>query len=304
MEVIPNPPSRMLMALRWAVASGTLKRGQGWLLRHLPASVWGGRDILMPTTIGPMVMSVKDKANAGLLLWGRICHETNETTLIRALAPGFQIALDVGAHIGWYSCLMGEAMNGTGAVYAFEPNPTSFPYLIENVRDYPSVHPYQTAIGDNEEPVTFYCADSSNLSSASRQVGTPMLVDCKSLDSFARSFELIGKIDFIKCDVEGGEVSILHGSHQIQSAALPPIWMMEVDETFLKEAGFSVERLDSEIHVCGGALQLFYLDADRVVREITRLGEQGSIPNIFIVPESRMMTFKLAALSAGLKLPG
>lgn len=304
MEIRPNPPSRMLRALRWAVASGTLKRGYGRLLKYLPVPVWGGRDILMPTAVGPMVMSVKDQANAGLLLWGRIRHETNETALIRALACSFQITLDVGAHIGWYSRLMGQAMNGTGTVYAFEPNPASFPYLIENIRDYASVHPFQIAIADSDETVTFYCADSSNLSSAARQVGTPVVVDCKSLDSFARSFGLIGKIDFIKCDVEGGEVSVLHGSHLVRSAASPPIWMIEVDNVFLTEAGVSVDKLNLEILACGGALHLFYLDVDGAAREITRLGEQGGIPNIFVVPESRMMTFRSAILSAGLKLPG
>ncbi len=164
----------------------------------------------------------------------------------------------------------------------------------------PGILPSQLAIGGKQDSLTFYCADSSNLSSASRQVGTPVLVEGISLDMFAERQALIGHIDFIKCDVEGGEMAVLQGSRLVRSAAYPPIWMIEADDKFLVEAGLSVNSLNSEISNSEDLARLFYLNPVNKIVEIGHVRERNGVPNIFLVPEVRMLDFQSAVLSTGI----
>jgi len=49
-----------------------------------------------------------------------------------ALAPGM-VVCDIGAHIGIYSLLAAQHVGREGRVYAFEPDPRTFPYLVRNI---------------------------------------------------------------------------------------------------------------------------------------------------------------------------
>src|SRR5258708_30108846 len=52
--------------------------------------------------------------------------------LIKLLAADADF-LDIGANIGWYTILAAGALKDRGMVHAFEPDPTNFSLLMENV---------------------------------------------------------------------------------------------------------------------------------------------------------------------------
>lgn len=298
-------PSKLLLALRMVVQRGWLPFGYGTLLTRLPSACWGGRSVLVETEVGEMVLPTKDLGTARFLLFGRLVHESGhanllqsrENALVRALAGDSKVILDIGAHVGRYTRLMWAAMkeNGSGAVvHAFEPNPTTFLYLAANSRDCPCVVTHRNVVGDSDEPVEFHCSKYSDLSSVRRQAGSPVLVSGTSVDSFCRSFDLTGRVDFVKVDVEGWELAVLRGATAVRSSDNPPIWMLEVKEEFLVEAGTSADQVTDEILSREGANCLYSITQEGAPRKLGHVSERGRANDVFIVPDSRIEQFMLA----------
>jgi FkbM family methyltransferase len=251
------------------------------------------------TEVGELVLPLRDPGSSDLLFFGKILHEQNETLLIRRLAKTAEVVIDVGAHFGWYSLLMWRAMQGGRRVLAFEPNPITYAYLLENARNCDGLSTYQRAVGDIEGPIPFHVALSSNLSSSVRSVGQEISVGSTTLDSIAQEARIWGAIDFVKCDVEGGELAVLRGSRIVRSAESPPIWMIEIDPVFLREANITADDLNSEILGIRPSSRLFYLGQDGCPVEIPGIPESGKTLNIFIVPTSRLEQFWEVASSVG-----
>jgi FkbM family methyltransferase len=241
-----------------------------------------------------MVLPVSNPGSVPLLLFGYLTHEIRESMFVQRLAQSCQIMIDVGAHVGWYARLMWAGMRGKGRVYAFEPDYRTFPYLQENTHNRSGLFSYNMVVGESDKTMTLYCAESSNLSSAVRQVGTPVAVESTTLDSFCRSLGLVDRVDFVKIDVEGGEIAVLRGARQIRSTANPPILMIEIEERFLLEAGTSVDEIMQEIVSQGSPSRIFYLGVDGVAIEIEHVSKRLDVSNVFVVPESRIYELKLA----------
>jgi FkbM family methyltransferase len=288
-------PTWALKALSWGVKAGVITLGRDWVLRNLPEALWGGANIEASTDVGPVVVPLRDPGSSGLLLRGCVPHEIRETALVRALARECRVVLDVGAHVGWYSRLAWEQMPAGRQVHAFEPNPVIFPYLEENARNRDGLCPRQIAIGEREGLVTFYCAESSNLCSAVRPVGAPIDVSATTLDAVGTSLDVIGRVDFIKCDVEGGELAVLRGARRLRDVAEPPVLMIEVDPSFLGDAGVSADDLNNEIQKWGGPSTCFYLDHTGKPIEIADVNGSAGVPNVFVVPQAWLARFLKAA---------
>lgn len=241
-----------------------------------------------------MVFPLGDPGCTQILLFGLILHEKRESTLVERLAEGCRVMMDIGANVGWYSILMCRGMRG-GEVFAFEPDPNSFPYLLENVMNIPGIHPFEIAVSNSKKKLSFYCSESSNLSSAVRNVGKKVIVESTSVDEFCRSQEVMGEVDFVKCDVEGGELEVLRGARKLRSIRNAPIWMIEVDELFLEQTGTSTDEIMKEIfYPKYGAHRLYYIDPSGKSIEIEHLGDRRGTSNVFIVPEARIQQFRKA----------
>src|SRR5438132_1444500 len=234
-DFVVGSPSPALRFLAWATRSGMLRRGYSWPLALLPSRVWGGESIRTRTSVGPMCLRTNDRSSSSLLFFGFLPHERRETSLIASLAANCRVMLDVGAQYGWYARLMAQAAPN-GHVYAFEPDPITYTYLERNLSDLQNARSFNLAVGDEARDTTFWRARTSDLSSMVRRVGEPIQVRCCTLDGFCEEHRL-DDVDFIKCDVEGGEELVLRGAHMLMSLAAPPIWMLEIIDTFLDETG-------------------------------------------------------------------
>ena len=91
-------------------------------------------------------------------------------------------------------------------------------------------------------------ASNSALSSAQRTVGNPVTVVATKLDDITADD---AEVDFVKCDVEGGEMMVLRGSRELRSREKPPVWLLEANETFLVETGAPYEALHDELSMFG-----------------------------------------------------
>jgi len=95
--------------------------------------------------------------------------EPLETELIRRLLPRYDLFLDVGANIGWYTLVAGLTLRARGTVHAFEPDPANFGLLETNVaaNRRANVRLHQAAVADR-------CGHGSAAGATCAGVGTKL----------------------------------------------------------------------------------------------------------------------------------
>jgi FkbM family methyltransferase len=145
--------------------------------------------------------------------------------MVRHVAPG-SVAYDIGANIGIHTLLLSRLVGRTGQVYAFEPVPTLYDRLCENVRlnpGLPAARPVQLAMGDRSGTAAFYTghhAGAGHLAASGPETGNRIVVPTSQLDEFVYR-DHHAPPGFVKIDVEGAEGSVLDGAEHVLTNARP-----------------------------------------------------------------------------------
>lgn len=123
------------------------------------------------------------------------------------------IAIDIGANLGYYTRPMADIVGAEGRVYAVEPVPVIFSVLERNVRGRGNVSLMNYALG--EQDGTIEMANDSVAEAGYFGTGRNFVSEGKlSMQAIRfsaqmrRGSELFGaleRVDFIKCDIEGYE---------------------------------------------------------------------------------------------------
>ena len=135
--------------------------------------------------------------------------------LVQAVEPG-TVAVDIGAHIGFYTLLLSKRVGQSGLVVAFEPLPPNFRVLRENLQlnFCPHVRAVNKAVTDRpgrlEATIPREEALPGSVSLFADYGGEPVVIDTVTLDEFVRG--LTTPVHFIKIDVEGAEDVVLAGA--------------------------------------------------------------------------------------------
>lgn len=120
-------------------------------------------------------------------------------------------AIDVGAHVGYYSRIFAQIVGPSGNVYAFEPHNGNFRYLERNVQRLGQVTSLQMAVTDRDGTVLIHessVGTGSHSLHPSRYAYTRAIpVEGISLDTFLGE----KSVDLVKIDVEGAELEVLEG---------------------------------------------------------------------------------------------
>lgn len=141
-----------------------------------------------------------------------LCYEPFQTQLVQSVLNEHSYALDIGAHIGYYSA----AMASVGAsVDAYEPNPLNFAFLEINAQ------PYGEKIYTNPYLVTSKELEDSDiyltLSPVNSGDDTQFPFDAYDRPKIKVTGIAVDSdwyphpIDFIKMDIQGGELKALQG---------------------------------------------------------------------------------------------
>jgi FkbM family methyltransferase len=134
-------------------------------------------------------------------------------------------AIDIGAHIGYYTLLLAKCVGPAGRVISFEPLPVNFALLEQNVRLNRLRHVQmnaQAVFSRNEEltiTVPDHAPNSGDASVLSTQGTKRFRVPAITLDSFCSSTGL--RPDFLKMDVEGAEYDVLLGAKETIAQSRP-----------------------------------------------------------------------------------
>lgn len=139
--------------------------------------------------------------------------------LLRKFAHG--VAYDVGANIGY--CTMSLARK-CDLVRAFEPSEENHKTLLRNLKYVSNAIPYYYAIGNISGLTKFYLTDKPNLHTVIN-TGEGKEVDV----NMVRIDDVMGlPPNFIKMDIEGGEVGALQGAEKTLTDAKDMTILIEV----------------------------------------------------------------------------
>lgn len=121
--------------------------------------------------------------------------------------------LDIGANVGWYSCVASALSMGKAEIHAFEPEPGNFALLQGNleINGFSSAHAHQMALSNiNGEGSLFLNEDNPGDHRISDISGRQSIdITLRTLDSF-----LDTKFcpDLVKIDVQGAEPLVFDGA--------------------------------------------------------------------------------------------
>ena len=150
---------------------------------------------------------------------------------IRPHVTADAVCLDIGANIGLYTLAL-AALAPQGSVWAFEPGPSTFDFLSRNIQvnKLSHAHAVHAAVGDvtgtvEFQDIPFFTAGSFLV------VGEPFLTTevlgslciktpSITIDQFMAD-QGLDRLDFVKVDVEGGELSVLDGAVQTLAVHQP-----------------------------------------------------------------------------------
>jgi FkbM family methyltransferase len=161
-----------------------------------------------------------------------------EIEIIKKIVTKDDVALDIGANIGFMTTILAEQAKH---VYAFEPSPDNYKQLQENTKGFDNVTAYPIALSNKRGYGILYTCPKDNgmnrlYNSHWCKGGEQIRVGILPLDRI-HYFSLDNiKIDFIKLDVEGYEYYAIMGMEKLLWRDHPTV-MMEFHPPTLEEAG-------------------------------------------------------------------
>jgi FkbM family methyltransferase len=192
--------------------------------------------------------AVGRRTYAKMYLFGKHLAERREESLLRQhVRPGMTV-VDMGANVGFYTEQFSRLVGPTGKVHAFEPDPFCAELLRDRSRRLrlTNVEVENAALGAQGGQTTLFCSNRDRAENCTHPFnpGVPVeavQVAVLTLDDYCRNRK-IDRIDVVKMDVEGDEVSVLRGMKETM-ARTPPAWMfIEFSPAHLRGAGSSPEE--------------------------------------------------------------
>jgi FkbM family methyltransferase len=147
-------------------------------------------------------------------------YEKQNFDFLKSTTPVNGVVLDIGAHIGLFSCIAAKVVGNNGKVMAFEPTPKTNALLQQTIHINKLtglVEPRSEAVGDKTGTAVFFASDTvgdnsnSLVSYLEDRTLNGISVPVTTIDIFVKEKGL-NRVDFIKLDVEGAEYDAIRGA--------------------------------------------------------------------------------------------
>ena len=219
----------------------------------------------------------------------------------RLLRPGMTV-LDIGAHHGLYTLLASKRVGRVGRVIAFEPSPRERRRLLRHIgiNGCANVFVEPLALGDHAGEADLFLVEGrqdwcNSLRPPEVDERTcTVRVEVQPLDDVLRGLG-ISRVDFIKLDVEGAELSFLHGASKLLHSASRPAILAEVQDIRTRPRGYPAREIIKFLAAAG--YRWFALAGDGELHPVS-----SDLPsydaNLVALPRERVEEFSAMA-SAG-----
>ncbi|VAW40048.1 hypothetical protein MNBD_CHLOROFLEXI01-2417 [hydrothermal vent metagenome] len=232
-------------------------------------------------------------------------HEKETIDHLDKLAKSGMTMLDIGAHVGYYSCRYANILGENGRTFAFEPHPRTFATLQHNVQRLPQVTAVNLALAEQEGSAELhdylmmsasgslhYDEAMAALQKAQTHDGdiAPRIdhefsaqtftVRTMPVDAFLAA-EGISQVDLVKMDIEGAEIGALRGMKRIIANSPNLILLMEYNPQALTAFGHDPIAALDEVQAFGFS-------------QMESIEEDGRLTNLSQQPEKlRTLTQQL-----------
>lgn len=230
-----------------------------------------------------MYVNVRDKDSAMRKTFRsyalRRVHEQSTTDLFKKVVKEGNCVVDLGANIGYFTLLAAKLVGQKGKVYAFEPEPRNYSYLLKNIElnNYDNVVAIQKAVSDKTATTKlFICPYDTGHHTIHQYEGIqaykPDFVDKKkdfvevditTLDDFFKD----QPIDVLKMDIEGAEPLALAGMDRVIRANQRLKMFVEFFPLLIKKMGGSPEGFISK--VLEYHFSIFLIGGDYILHDYT-----------------------------------
>lgn len=218
-----------------------------------------------------------------------------QACLERLVRPGM-VCMDVGANIGEVALHLARKVQPGGEVHAFEPAPPVLERLKENVDRnamQETVRVWPVALCDSTgrarfsfaEPATCNQGMGSLVNRSNRVVGPETEVETWSLDDFVKAHG-IGRVDFMKVDIQGAEWLLLQGGRKFFSEVGPDL-LIEVSDPDLRCGGHGGRELCQSLESLGYSLHELHRTGVGRRLEAASLPDDFSTGNLFCTRKPR-----------------
>ena len=176
--------------------------------------------------------------------------EKMETDFVSKLLRRDMTVLDVGAHHGLYTLLASKCVGWDGHVIAIEPSPRECARLEKHLRvnRCSNVELVPCAAGENPGETDLFLVDGFNdwcnslRPPAIDEPTKTVRVRVRRVDEILSELR-ISKVDFVKLDVEGAELSVLYGAMQLLQREPRPAILAEVEDIRTAAWGYAAREI-------------------------------------------------------------
>ena len=210
----------LLYLLPSKLRQGTVNR---W--PNLRKSMPEGLEFVYDRYLGDVRVNINTRFKVERIMWS----DGFEPALIRLLersARSDWVTLDVGANVGAVTLALARFTSPGGIVHAFEPGPPNLQRLRANLALNPTlatcVTVHEAGVGETAGELRWQ-EEAGNPGNAMLGTDGSHTVPVITLDDFAARQRLT-RLDFIKVDVEGMELSVFRGARQTLRRLRPVIY--------------------------------------------------------------------------------
>ena len=216
--------------------------------RH--ATKWLLSPLMLRIRSGPLE-GRKWKASSGIR-FVKGTYEPKNVEAIQKTVRENDVAYDVGAHVGYFTVLMGDIVGSEGKVIAFEPRGLNLGYLQKHVsvNNCENIKIISKALGDHSGHAMLETRTGSGTGYVS-DTGDEE-IEITSIDELVDSGALPPP-NFLKIDVEGGEMAVLRGAKSVIERQRPRMILATHGDAIdaecralLREWNYDMQDIDHE----------------------------------------------------------
>lgn len=179
-------------------------------------------------------LKLEDWIQQNVFLFGE--YEKAEFLALTKQLQKDSIFIDIGANIGLYSTYFARQLS-EGKVFCFEPFSVNYLALNETLKrnNISNVSCHKLIVGEtSQSEINLYYDESEQnlgmVTTLQTNTSSQEAVAMTSLDDFVKTHQ-ITRVDAIKIDVEGAELSVLKGMKHVLETLHPVLLIEILDET-------------------------------------------------------------------------
>jgi FkbM family methyltransferase len=193
------------------------------------------------------IILYKDSKYCKLIYFG---FEETEIEFLKKYLKKGDTFIDIGANIGLYSLYASKIVDNKGKVIAFEPTPSTFKRLMQNIQlnNVTNVEANNIGLSNQKSTLKLHISndgyDAWNSFTVLNDIVISDEIDAyvDTLDSYFASNN-IKNVRLVKVDVEGWEKYVLEGATNLLKREDAPVFLIEFTETNAFAAGYYIGEI-------------------------------------------------------------